>query len=69
MEFLHGIFTVFKFLFGLGAFFGLIGIGLMLLWFFVHVIVRRALDGQPIESCQGLRKLFLESCNQDLVKH
>lgn len=61
MEFLHGVFTVCKFLFGLGAFFGLIGIGLMLLWFSLHVIVRRVLHRQPVERCQGLRKLFLES--------
>jgi hypothetical protein len=60
MEFLHEVFTVFKFIFGLGALCGLIAIGLMLLWFLMHVIVRRALQGQPVDRGSRLQKLFLE---------
>jgi hypothetical protein len=61
MEFLHGAFLVFKFIFGLGAFCGLIGIGLVLLWFLLRFLVQRVLSGQPAECCPRLRKLFLES--------
>ncbi|MGQ4806838.1 hypothetical protein NKDENANG_00174 [Candidatus Entotheonellaceae bacterium PAL068K] len=60
MAFLYEVFTVFKFLLGLGALGGLIAIGGMLLWFLGHVIVRRALRGQPDHRCLGLRKVFLE---------
>ncbi len=60
MDFLHDVFTIIKFLFGLGAFFALVGIGFMLLWFLMHLIVRSILYGQPADRCSGLRKLFLE---------
>lgn len=61
MEFLHDLFTVFKFLFGLGALGGLLGIGLALLWYLLRFIVKGVLHGQPGDRCAGLRKLFLES--------
>ncbi len=60
MGFLHDVFTIIKFLFGLGAFFALVGIGFMLLWFLMHLIVRSILYDQPADRCSGLRKLFLE---------
>lgn len=60
MAFLHDVFTVFKFLMGLGALAGLLGIGLMLLWFVGHVIARSVLAGQPADRLPGVRKLFLE---------
>jgi hypothetical protein len=61
MQFLHDVFSVFKFLFGLGALFALLGIGLVLLWFSLRLVVLRLLLGQPAERYPGLRKLFLES--------
>ena len=61
MEVLHGIFTVFKFLFGLGALGGLATMAGLVLWFLVHLMVRGALRRQPAHCCPGLRKLFLES--------
>lgn len=61
MNVLHAIFGVCKFIFGLGALFGLLGVGLVMLWFLGHVALRLALRNQPAECCAGLRKLFLES--------
>lgn len=61
MDILHGIFEICKFFFGLGALFGLLGVGAVMLWFLGHVLVRFALRNQPSDSCVGLRKLFLES--------
>jgi hypothetical protein len=61
MGVLHGIFEICKFVFGLGALFGLLGVGFMMLWFLGHVVVQLALRNQPSEYCAGLRKLFLES--------
>jgi hypothetical protein len=60
MSVLHGIFGVFKFIFGLGALLALVGIGLMLLWFALHLIVRFSLRNQPVDRCVWLRQLFLE---------
>ena len=60
MEFLHGVFTVLKFLFGLGALGALLGIGLVLLWYVLRFIVRMTLQDQPADRCLLLRKLFLE---------
>jgi hypothetical protein len=40
MEFLHNSFTVFKFLFGLGALCTLIGLGLVLGWFCLRFLVQ-----------------------------
>jgi hypothetical protein len=57
----HDVFSVFKFLFGLGALFALLGIGAVLLWFALRLVVQRLLIGQPAERYAGLRKLFLES--------
>ena len=54
--FLH----VMKFFFGLGALVGLIGIGLVLLWFALRVVVGYALCGQPVDRYVPLRKLFLD---------
>lgn len=59
MGFLHGIVVVFKFIFGLGALGGLVVIGLALLWYVLHIMVRLALEGQPAEQGSMLRKLFL----------
>lgn len=56
---LYDIFTMIKFFFGLGALFTLMGIGLLLLWFFLRVIVGYALRHQPADRYVPLRKLFL----------
>jgi hypothetical protein len=61
MEFLHGVFAVIKFIFGLGALATLIGIGLVLLWFALRLLVHAALRNQPADHCPRLRKFFLES--------
>lgn len=60
MGFWHNVFTVFKFMFGLGALCTLLGLGLVLGWFFIRFLVKRALIGQPANHCPRLRKLFLE---------
>lgn len=61
MSALHGIFVFFKFIFGLGALLALIGIGVMLLWFALHLIVRFSLRHQPADRYPLLRQLFLET--------
>jgi len=61
MSVLHGIFGVFKFIFGLGALLALVGIGVMLLWFILHLIVRFSLRHQPHDRCLWRRQLFLET--------
>ena len=61
MGVLHEVFSVFKFLFGLGALFALLGIGAALAWFALRLMVQGLLQGQPAERYPGLRKLFLES--------
>lgn len=61
MDFLHGVFSVFKFFFGLGALGALITVGLLLLWFLLRFIVRLLLQRQPGDRNPLLRKLFLES--------
>jgi hypothetical protein len=60
MGFLHDVFSVFKFLFGLGALFALLAIAAVLLWFCLHLMVHRLLVGQPAGRYAGLRKLFQE---------
>jgi hypothetical protein len=60
LEFLSGVFKVIKFFFGLGALVGLIGIGLVLLWLALRVVVRYALRRQPVDRSVPLRKLFLD---------
>lgn len=60
MEVFHGVFTVFKFFMGLGALAALLGIGLLLLWYFGHIVVQSVSSGQPPERPSGVRKLFLE---------
>ncbi len=60
MSVLHGIFVVFKYIFGLGALLALLGIGAMLLWFALHLVVRFSLRHQPAGRCLRLRQLFLE---------
>jgi hypothetical protein len=61
MEFLHGVFAVIKFIFGLGALVTLMGIGLVFLWFALRLLARAALRKQPADHCPHLRKFFLES--------
>jgi hypothetical protein len=61
LEVLHGIFVVFKFIFGLGALATLLGVGLGLLWFVLHILVRLGLRNQPSGRFPLLRQLFLES--------
>jgi hypothetical protein len=61
LEVLHVIFGVFKFIMGLGALATLLGIGVGLLWFVLHVLVRLGLRHQPAERFPRLRQLFLES--------
>lgn len=60
LEFLHDIFRIMKFLFGLGALFALIGIGLLLLWFALRALVGYALRAQPADRYLALRRLFLD---------
>jgi hypothetical protein len=60
MGFWSTVFMVFKFIFGLGALCTLIGLGLVLGWFLIRFLVKRALIGQPASQCPHLRKLFLE---------
>jgi hypothetical protein len=60
LEALHNVFTIVKFLFGLGALAGLLGIGLVLLWFLGRAVVRWVLRGQSAERYVAARKLFLE---------
>ena len=55
----YGIFVVFKFIFGLGALLALVGIGVMLLWFVLHLIVRFSLRHQPHDRYLWLRQRFL----------
>ncbi len=64
MSVLYGLFVVFKYIFGLGALLGLVGIGAMLLWFALHVIVRFGLRNQPADRCLWLRQLFLETAQR-----
>ena len=61
MDVLHVIFGVFKFIFGLGALATLLGIGVGLLWFVLHILARLGLRNQPSERFPRLRQLFLES--------
>ena len=60
LAFLYDVFRVMKFFFGLGALFGLLGIGLVLLWFSLRAIVGYALRAQPADRYLPLRKLFLD---------
>lgn len=60
LTFLHDIFAVTKIFFGLGALVGLLGIGLLSVWFVLRALVIRILRGQPINRYLPLRKLFLE---------
>ncbi len=60
LEFLSDVFRVIKFFFGLGALCALLGIGLVLLWFALRVVVGYALRGQPADRYVPLRKLFLD---------
>jgi hypothetical protein len=60
LEFLYDVFKIIKFFFGLGALAGLMGFGLVFLWFALRVVVRYALRGQPVDRYVSLRKLFLE---------
>lgn len=58
-DILYDMFVVFKFIFGLGALLALVGIGLGLVWFLLHIVVRFSLRGQPANSFPRLRQLFL----------
>jgi hypothetical protein len=60
LAFLSGVFHVVKFFFGLGALGALLGIGLVLLWFALRVVVGYALRGQPVDRYVPLRKVFLD---------
>jgi hypothetical protein len=52
---------VFKFIFGLGALATLLGIGVGLLWFVLHILARLGLRNQPSERFPLLRQMFLET--------
>ena len=56
----YDVFTLMKFCFGFGALLSLMGIGLLLLWFFLRVIVGYTLRGQPAGRYLPLRKLILD---------
>jgi len=60
LGFLYDVFKVIKFFFGLGALVGLMGIGLLFLWFFLRAVVVHALRRQPADRYIPLRKLFLD---------
>jgi hypothetical protein len=60
LGFLYDVFKVIKFFFGLGALIGLIGIGLVFLWFALRVVARYALRRQPVDRYVPLQKLFLD---------
>jgi uncharacterized membrane protein len=60
LGFLSDVFHVIKFFFGLGAFLTLLGIGLVLLWFALRIVVGYALRGQPADRYISLRKVFLD---------
>ena len=60
LEALHDVFTIVKFFFGLGALAGLLGIGLVFVWFLGRAVVRWVLRGQPADRHAAVRKLFLE---------
>lgn len=57
---LHALFSVVKFLFGLGALCGLLALGLLLLWYVLRVLTSFLLRGQPVSRFPYLRKLFLD---------
>lgn len=61
MALLHTIFVILKFVFGLGALVALVGIGVGLMWFTGHIVLRYALRHQPASCCPRLRQLFLET--------
>lgn len=61
MDVLHVILGVFKFILGLGALATLLGIGVGLLWFVLHILVRLGLRNQPSHRFPRLRQIFLES--------
>jgi hypothetical protein len=61
LDVLHVIFGVFKFIAGLGALATLLGIGVGLLWFVLHILARLGLRNQPPDRYPLLRQLFLES--------
>jgi hypothetical protein len=61
LDVLHIVFAVFKFIFGLGALAALLGIGVGLLWFALHILARLGLRNQPPDRYPLLRQLFLES--------
>ncbi len=63
LSFLYDIFTVIKFFFGLGALFTLLGMGLLLVWFFLRAILGYALRDQPADRYIPLRKLFPGAAN------
>ena len=63
LSFLHTVFTVIKFFFGLGALFTLLGMGLLFVWFFLRAIVGYALRHQPQDRYVPLRKLFLDAAH------
>jgi len=60
LAFLHDVFTVIKFFFGLGALVTLIGMGLLCLWFFLRAVVGYALRNRPADRYVPLRGLFLD---------
>ena len=57
---LHDVFHIIKFLFGLGALFGLLGITVLCLWFLGRFLMRHLLRGHVAQSAIALRKIFLE---------
>lgn len=58
---LQEIFSVIKFIFGLGALLGLCGIGLIVLWYVLRALTQALLRGQPADhSASLLRRLFLD---------
>lgn len=60
MEFLHGILAVCKFIFGVGALLTLLGIGAILLWFFLRFLAQRCGTGRTAARDSLLRKFLLD---------
>ncbi len=57
---LHDAFLIVKFLFGLGALGGLLGVGAIFFWFFLRSIAVYLVQHDAENRYAFLRKLFLE---------
>lgn len=56
----HEVFLVVKFFFGLGALGGLLGIGVIFLWFSVRIFLGSYSSREGSQKNQAIRKVFFE---------